>query len=69
MPNKQITINSPLDMHIHFRDGEMMQTVAPLSAQSFAGGVIMPNLVPPLDNLKYLLEYRKRLTAAIDIDI
>ena len=53
-----ITLTSPLDMHIHFREGDMMNLVAPLSAESFAGGVIMPNLVPPVDNLDQLLAYK-----------
>jgi dihydroorotase len=55
---EQITLNSPLDMHIHFREGEMLKTVAPLSAETFAGGVIMPNLVPPVDHLARLMAYK-----------
>ncbi|HHB93870.1 MAG TPA: dihydroorotase, partial [Campylobacterales bacterium] len=39
-----IILNSPLDMHLHLRDGDMLQTVAPLSSNSFAGAIIMPNL-------------------------
>ncbi|MDJ0534265.1 MAG: dihydroorotase [Xenococcaceae cyanobacterium MO_207.B15] len=66
MPNKQIKIHSPLDMHIHFRDREMMKVVAPLSAYSFAGGVIMPNLIPPVDNIQYLQEYKVRLTSSVE---
>jgi dihydroorotase len=42
-----ILLHSPLDMHLHLREGAMLQTVTPLSAQAFAGAVIMPNLVPP----------------------
>lgn len=43
----------------------MLQTVAPLSADLFAGGVIMPNLVPPVDHLERLLAYRAEIDAAI----
>ncbi|MCS6841038.1 MAG: dihydroorotase, partial [Roseiflexus sp.] len=65
-PDEQIcTLISPLDMHIHFREGAMLRTVAPLSARDFAGGVIMPNLVPPVDNLERLLRYRAEIEAAI----
>ena len=32
-----IKIESPLDMHLHLRDGDMLNVVAPLSAKSFAG--------------------------------
>jgi len=53
----EFTLNSPLDMHIHFRQGKMLELVAPLSAKYFAGGVIMPNLVPPVDSIKSLDSY------------
>ena len=43
-----IVINSPLDMHLHLRDGDMLKVVAPLSATSFSGAIIMPNLIPPI---------------------
>lgn len=58
-------LESPLDMHIHFRDGEMLKTVAPLSAATFAGGVIMPNLVPPVDGLERLEAYRREVLEGI----
>ena len=60
-----LEINAPLDMHIHFREGAMLQLVAPLSAETFAGGVIMPNLVPPVDSLPRLLAYREEVLAGI----
>ncbi len=61
---KEITIQSPLDMHLHLRDEEMLKLVAPLTAETFAGAVIMPNLVPPVDNLDSLHAYKERITAA-----
>ncbi|MCA9922378.1 MAG: dihydroorotase, partial [Anaerolineales bacterium] len=61
----QIQLHSPLDMHIHFREGAMLQTVAPLTAATFAGGVIMPNLVPPVDHLQRLLDYQTAVSAAV----
>lgn len=60
-----VELNSPLDMHIHFREGTMLQTVAPLSAATFAGGVIMPNLLPPVDHLSRLLDYKAAVINAI----
>lgn len=59
-----IELTSPLDMHLHLRDHDMMRLVAPLSAESFAGGVIMPNLVPPVDTLQAVIEYRRKITEA-----
>ena len=66
---KQVTINSPLDMHLHFREGAMANTVIPLSSASFAGGVVMPNLVPAVDNLERLLNYVQEIKSCIGQDI
>ncbi len=60
----QIEIDTPLDMHLHVREGAMLRTVAPLSAADFAGAVIMPNLVPPVDTLERLLAYRREIEQA-----
>ena len=62
---KNITINSPFDMHLHLRDNEMLELVAPLSAKTFAGAIIMPNLVPPVDTQELLVQYQERITKAI----
>ncbi len=59
-------LHSPLDMHLHLRDGDMLQIVAPLSARHFAGAIIMPNLVPPVTTHKALLAYKERIQHAIN---
>ena len=61
----EITLNSPLDMHLHLRDGDMLKLTAPLSAD-FAGAVIMPNLVPPVTNAGMMQAYAERITSAMD---
>ena len=66
MSNTTFSLHSPLDMHIHFREGDMLRCVAPLSAGTFAGGVIMPNLVPPVDNSGRLQRYEAEVRAAVD---
>ncbi len=66
---KEITLQSPLDMHLHLRDDEMMKLVTPLTTETFAGAVIMPNLVPPVDSLEALIAYRERITAAQGGDV
>jgi dihydroorotase len=63
---RRVLLRSPLDMHLHLREGNMLQTVTPLSAQVFAGAVIMPNLVPPVDNRERLERYRASIRAASD---
>lgn len=60
-----ITITSPFDMHLHLRDEDMLQVVAPLSAQSFAGAIIMPNLVPPITLKEEVLAYKARIIEAM----
>jgi dihydroorotase len=60
----EIVLESPLDMHLHLREGAMLALVAPLSAEPFAGAVVMPNLVPPVDSLERLLVYREDVVAA-----
>ena len=60
-----IFLQSPLDMHIHFREGAMLDLVAPLSAETFAGGVIMPNLVPPVADLERLEWYTGEVRRAV----
>jgi dihydroorotase len=65
---KTITLTMPLDMHLHLRDGEMLETVAPLTSYSFSGALVMPNLVPPVTTLDALIEYKKRIKHAIGRD-
>ena len=62
---KEIMIDKPLDMHLHLRDGEMLNLVAPLSAKYFSGAIIMPNLIPPVTNKDMLIAYRDRIKKAI----
>ncbi|MFK5882281.1 MAG: dihydroorotase [Sulfurospirillum sp.] len=57
----QIKLSSPLDMHLHLRDENMLKTVAPLSSYAFAGAIIMPNLVPPVTTIDALLRYKDRI--------
>ncbi len=60
----EITLDSPLDMHLHLRDGDMLKLTAPLSAD-FAGAVIMPNLVPPVTTPEQLSAYSRRISDAM----
>jgi dihydroorotase len=61
----QITLNTPLDMHLHLRDAQMLELVAPLSAKTFSGALVMPNLVPPITTKEALLEYKQRIINAV----
>ncbi|WP_201352663.1 dihydroorotase [Hydrogenimonas urashimensis] len=59
-----ISLHSPLDMHLHLRDEEMLDIVAPLSARTFAGGLVMPNLVPPVTTAEDVARYRGKIRKA-----
>lgn len=62
---KQHTLLMPLDMHLHMRDGVMLETVAPLTSYSFSGAIIMPNLVPPVTTKAAVIAYKERINQAI----
>ena len=59
-----IDLGRPGDFHVHLRDGAMAELVTP---QVHSGGAsvcyVMPNLVPPLDNVPAVLDYHKKLQA------
>lgn len=57
----EVLLDSPLDMHVHFREGKMMEHIAPITMADFSGAIIMPNLVPPVDNLERLKTYRNEI--------
>ncbi len=61
-----MTLNTPIDMHLHLREGEMLKTVLPYSAKQFAAAVIMPNLVPPVDNKNRLIDYKEEIVQNSD---
>jgi dihydroorotase len=53
-------------MHLHLRDDDMLKLVAPLSAKTFCGAIIMPNLVPPISTKNEVVAYKNRIIDAID---
>ena len=59
-----ITIRKPDDWHVHLRDGEMLQKVAPYTARQFARAIVMPNLVAPITAADAARDYRKRILEA-----
>ncbi len=58
-------LDAPLDMHLHLRDGEMLENIAQSSASTFSGAIIMPNLVPPVSSKEEVVAYKQRIMAAI----
>jgi dihydroorotase len=62
---KELIIRRPDDMHLHLRDGAMLQGVLPETARHFARAIIMPNLVPPVVTGAQAAAYRDRILAAL----
>jgi len=58
-------LTAPLDMHLHLRDGEMLENIAKSSAKTFSGAIIMPNLVPPVSTEEEVVAYKERIFTAI----
>jgi len=63
-----VTLTMPLDMHVHLRDGDMLNIVAPLTSFTFSGALVMPNLVPPVTTLEAVKAYRNRIKVAMESD-
>ncbi|KAI0880340.1 amidohydrolase 2 [Annulohypoxylon maeteangense] len=67
---QQLELPATADMHVHLRQGELMELMVPTVRQ---GGVdtafVMPNLVPPLTNVDQVLDYQSKLrTIAKDVN-
>jgi len=63
-----IEIDAPDDWHVHLRDDEMLEAVAPYTANAFRHALIMPNLVPPVTSTAMAAAYRDRILAAAGPD-
>jgi dihydroorotase len=61
---QSLTIRRPDDWHVHLRDGEMLNLVAPYTARQFARAIVMPNLAPPVTRVEQASAYRERIVAA-----
>lgn len=59
-----ITITTPDDWHLHFRDGEMLKETVPATARCFKRAIVMPNLVPPVTNTSMAMAYKRRIMDA-----
>ena len=68
MASQTLTIRRPDDWHVHLRDGEMLERVAPFTARQFARAIVMPNLVPPITTVEAATSYRERIVAAAGPD-
>ena len=60
-----LTITTPDDWHLHFRDGDMLGETVPATARCFRRAIVMPNLVPPVTTAAMATDYRQRILQAV----
>ncbi|NRA40189.1 MAG: dihydroorotase [Planctomycetes bacterium] len=60
-----LTIRKPDDLHLHFRDGDILTETVAATARCFARATVMPNLTPPILTTKDSAAYESRIRAAI----
>jgi dihydroorotase len=61
----ELTLHSPLDMHLHLRDEQMLQNIAHDSVKTLSGAIVMPNLVPPVTTKEQVVAYKQRIKDAM----
>jgi len=61
----KITITRPDDWHLHLRDGDALKAVLPDTVRRFARAIVMPNLRPPVTNVRLAAEYRQCILDAL----
>ncbi len=61
---ERIVLDSPIDAHLHLRDGPVVRDLVKYSAMSFAAAIVMPNLAEPVNSLDRLVAYAERVHAA-----
>ena len=60
----ELTLRTPDDWHLHFRDGDLLHETVPATARCFQRAIVMPNLVPPVTTAEMAMAYRERILAA-----
>jgi dihydroorotase len=63
--SETISIARPDDWHCHLRDGERMASVVGATARQFKRAIVMPNLKPPVVDVKEAKAYRGRIMKAL----
>jgi dihydroorotase len=63
-----ITIQTPDDWHLHFRDGDILKETVPATARCFRRAIVMPNLVPAVTTGEMAMAYKQRILDAAPKD-
>ncbi|KAE8666011.1 Dihydroorotase [Hibiscus syriacus] len=64
----ELPLTRPDDWHLHLRDGDLLQAVAPHSAKLFGRAIAMPNLKPPITTTAASVAYRESILKALPAD-
>ncbi|XVF14580.1 hypothetical protein REPUB_Repub09cG0073200 [Reevesia pubescens] len=67
-PKMELTLTQPDDWHLHLRDGDLLQAVAPHSANHYGRAIVMPNLRPPITTTAAAIAYRESILKAVPAD-
>jgi dihydroorotase len=59
-----LTLQTPDDWHLHFRDGDILKETVAATVRCFQRAIVMPNLVPPVTNAQMALSYKQRILDA-----
>lgn len=55
------SLHTPLDMHLHLREGELLESVLPFTAKAFSAALVMPNLKTPITTTALALTYKEQI--------
>ena len=58
-----LTLHSPIDAHVHLREGTILAGTVAATARQFAAAIVMPNLKPPVTTVAAALAYRASILA------
>jgi dihydroorotase len=59
-----LTIQTPDDWHLHFRDGDILPETVAATARCFQRAIVMPNLIPPVTTAEMANSYKQRILHA-----
>ncbi len=61
---EELTIGVPDDAHVHFRQGDLLKRVVPITARWFGRALVMPNTSPPIKTAGQVIAYRREIEDA-----
>lgn len=68
MKTDTFTIRKMADLHVHFRRGEMLKLVTPMTAAQCGMATVMPNTTPGIFTAEDVVAYRDEIMAALPPD-